>query len=71
MQLRTTIAKPVRVLYSFPHKLGAARICGIAWNQVNGLAKAGADVVVFPGVLYKPLPASVKVRPTLAWEKLL
>jgi glycosyltransferase involved in cell wall biosynthesis len=70
MQLRTTIAKPVRVLYSFPHKLGAARICGIAWNQVNGLAKAGADVVVFPGVLYKPLPASVKVRPTLAWEKL-
>jgi glycosyltransferase involved in cell wall biosynthesis len=70
MQLRTTIAKPVRVLYSFPHKLGAARICGIAWNQVNGLAKAGADVVVFPGVLYKPLPASVRVRPTLAWEKL-
>jgi glycosyltransferase involved in cell wall biosynthesis len=57
---------PVRVLYSFPHKLGAARICYTAWQQVNGLAAAGADVLVFPGVLHRPLPANVAVRPTLA-----
>jgi len=33
--------KPIRVLYSFPHKLGADRICYTAWQQVNGLAAAG------------------------------
>lgn len=58
--------KPVRVLYSFPHKLGAGRICYTAWQQVNGLAAAGANVLVFPGVLYRPSPANVVVQPTLA-----
>jgi glycosyltransferase involved in cell wall biosynthesis len=62
--------KPIRVLYSFPHKLGADRICYTAWQQVNGLAAAGADVLVFPGVLHRPVPANVRVRPTLAWGKL-
>lgn len=62
--------RPVRVLYSFPHKLGAARICYTAWQQVNGLAAAGAQVLAFPGVLHRPVPASVAVRPTLAWGKL-
>lgn len=61
--------KRVRVLYSFPHKLGADRICYTAWQQVNGLAAAGADLLVFPGVLHKPVPANVKVLPTLAWGK--
>jgi glycosyltransferase involved in cell wall biosynthesis len=59
----------VRVLYSYPHKLGADRICYTAWQQVNGLSAAGVEVLVFPGVLYKPVPANVKVRPTLAWGK--
>ena len=61
---------PIRVLYSFPHKLGAARICYTAWQQVNGLASAGAEVTVFPGVLQRSLAESVTVRPTLAWGKL-
>lgn len=56
----------VRVLYSFPHKLGADRICYTAWQQVNGLAAAGADLLVFPGSLHKPVPAGVRVRSTLA-----
>lgn len=59
-----------RVLYSFPHKLGGPRICNIAWQQVQGLAAAGADIVAFPGVYSKPLTARVTVRPTLAWSKL-
>ena len=59
-------SQPVRVLYSFPHKLGAGRICYTAWQQVNGLAAAGAEVLVFPGVLHRPLPANVAVQPTLA-----
>lgn len=58
--------KRVRVLYSFPHKIGADRICNTAWQLVNGLAAAGADVLLFPGVLHRPLPKSVKVWPTLA-----
>jgi glycosyltransferase involved in cell wall biosynthesis len=61
----------VRVLYSFPHKLGAARICYTAWQQVSGLAAAGAKVRVFPGAVYKPvLSERVEVAPTLARGKL-
>lgn len=60
----------VRALYSFPHKLGADRICYTAWQQVNGLAAAGAEVLAFPGVLHRSVPASVRVQPTLAWGKL-
>lgn len=63
-------SKKIRVLYSFPHKLGADRICYTAWQQVNGLAAAGADVLVFPGVLHRPVAPGVRVRPTLAWGKL-
>jgi glycosyltransferase involved in cell wall biosynthesis len=60
----------VRVLFSFPNKLGAARICYTAWQQVNGLAAAGADVTVFTGGLLRPVPAGVKVHTTLARGKL-
>jgi glycosyltransferase involved in cell wall biosynthesis len=60
----------MRVLYSFPHKLGADRICYTAWQQVRGLAAAGADVLLFPGVLSRPVPDSVEVHPTLARGRL-
>ena len=36
--------RAIRVLYSFPHRLGAQRICYTAWQQVNGLATAGANL---------------------------
>ena len=62
--------KTLRVLYSFPHKLGADRICYTAWQQVNGLAAAGADLLVYPGALQRPVPTGVKVQPTLARGKL-
>jgi glycosyltransferase involved in cell wall biosynthesis len=56
----------VRVAFSFPLRLGADRICGIAWQQVNGLAAAGADVVVFPASVARPVRPGVRVEPTLA-----
>jgi glycosyltransferase involved in cell wall biosynthesis len=56
----------VRVLYSFPLRLGADRICGIAWQQVNGLAAAGADVLVFPASISRPVRSDARVSPTLA-----
>ncbi len=61
--------KKLRVLYSFPLKLGAARVCTTAWHQVDGLAAAGADVTVFPAAICRPLPESVNVRPTLSRGK--
>jgi len=59
----------MRVLYSFPHKIGAARICYTAWQQVRGLAAAGVEVTVMPGVVSRTLPGNVNVRPTLARGK--
>lgn len=56
----------IRVLYSFPHKLGADRICYTAWQQVNGLAAAGAQLLAMPGSLKRPVPPTVQVKPTLA-----
>jgi glycosyltransferase involved in cell wall biosynthesis len=56
----------MRVLYSFPHRIGAGRICYTAWHQVAGLVTAGADVTVFPASVHKALPAEARVAPTLA-----
>lgn len=61
-----SIAPPIRVLYSFPHKLGADRICYTAWQQVSQLASAGAEVVLFTGVLHRPVANGVKVHTTLS-----
>lgn len=57
----------MRALYSFPLRLGADRICYTAWQQVNGLAAAGVDLLVFPASLGRSVPAGVKVSSTLAW----
>jgi glycosyltransferase involved in cell wall biosynthesis len=56
---------PMRVLYSFPHRIGATRICTTAWHQVEGLAKAGAQVRVFSGSVERPLPLGVEAKSTL------
>ncbi len=60
------MSRPLRVLQSFPHKIGAARICTTAWYQATGVAEAGADLLVMPGAVARPLPEGIKVRTTLA-----
>ncbi len=60
----------IRALYSFPLKIGADRICYTAWQQVNGLAAAGAEMLVFPASVGRPVPSRVRVSPTLAVGKL-
>ncbi len=60
----------MRVLYSFAPKLDGKRIGYTAWQQVNGLAAAGADVLACPGVLKVPVSPEVKVWPTLSWTRL-
>lgn len=54
----------VRVLYRFSNKLGA-RLAAGEW-----LGRRRGDMLEFPGVLQRPVPAGVKVRTTLAWGKL-
>ncbi len=61
--------KPFRVVYSFPFRLGASRICYTAWQQVNGLAAAGVDLLVYPASLGREVPAGVRVSQTLAYGK--
>jgi glycosyltransferase involved in cell wall biosynthesis len=69
--MRTSgLQRRLRVLYSFPHKLGADRICTTAWHQVDGLAKAGVDLLVYPGAVSKPPAAVVQLAPTLARGRL-
>jgi glycosyltransferase involved in cell wall biosynthesis len=60
----------MRVLYSFPHVLGAGRICYTAWQQVRGLVSAGVEVVLFAGALSRPVPNAVEVHSTLAVGRL-
>jgi len=64
------MSERLRVLYSFPNKLGGARICYTAWQQVNGLAGAGADVFAFPASSCRPLAPTVVLWPTLARGRL-
>jgi glycosyltransferase involved in cell wall biosynthesis len=61
---------PLRVLYSFPHKLGAGRICTTAWHQVDGASRAGVQVTALTGSLARPVREGVAVRTTLALGKL-
>jgi glycosyltransferase involved in cell wall biosynthesis len=62
--------KSPRVLYSFPLKIGAERICLTAWHQVVGLAAAGSAVNVLAGSVFRQLPASVTLNSTLAYREL-
>ncbi len=60
----------MRVLYSFPHKLGADRICYTAWQQVRGLCSARVQIVLFAGALTRTVPESVEVHTTFARGRL-
>ena len=54
------------MLHSFPHKIGAARICATAWHEVVGVDEAGGRQIVYTGVVHRPLPPAVEVSTTLA-----
>jgi glycosyltransferase involved in cell wall biosynthesis len=60
----------LRVLYSFPHRIGAGRICYTAWEQVRGLVDAGAVVLAHPASVERALPPQAEVRTTLTWGSL-
>ncbi len=60
----------IRVLYSFPHKLGAGRICWTAWQQVIGLNSAGVHVTAAVGCAARRPPPTVRIFTTLGLGRL-
>lgn len=59
------ISRPIRVLYSFPNRLGAGRICWTAWQQVVGLVGAGAEMTVIAASVLPTPPASIRLLRSL------
>jgi glycosyltransferase involved in cell wall biosynthesis len=55
----------MRVLYSFPTRLGTSGIGTTAWEQVAGLAGHGVGVTVVCGTCERPLPDGVELLETL------
>jgi glycosyltransferase involved in cell wall biosynthesis len=62
--------KPLRVVYSFPHRLGTGRIADTAWYQAVGVGEAGADVTLLTVSNHKPLPDFIHEKLTLSRGKL-
>jgi D-inositol-3-phosphate glycosyltransferase len=52
----------MRVVVSFPHRLGSPGIGTTAWHQVVALARAGAEVTVVCTSVVRPLPEDAQVR---------
>lgn len=58
-----------RVVYSFPYRIGAGRICSTAWHQVEGAAQAGAMMNVLPGSIQTPFDLTVNSWTTLSFGR--
>ncbi len=58
-----------KVLYSFPHRIGAGRICDIALHQISEVAASGAEVTVFATAASRRLPSNVELHTTLSAGK--
>jgi glycosyltransferase involved in cell wall biosynthesis len=56
----------IRVLYSFPFRIGAGQICHTALQQVVGASKAGVNVTVVAGSVAPSVMGKVVVRKTLS-----
>lgn len=56
----------MRVLYSFPNRIGAGRICWTAWQQATGLAAAGADVTVWTSSVFRAPEGVREIHSSLA-----
>jgi glycosyltransferase involved in cell wall biosynthesis len=55
----------MRVLYSFPTRLGTPGIGTTAWYQIAGLAEHGHEVTVVAATCERPLPEGVQLIETL------
>jgi glycosyltransferase involved in cell wall biosynthesis len=55
----------MRVLYTFPTRLGVSGIGTTAWEQIAGLAGRGVEITVVCGSLERALPDAVAVHETM------
>ena len=62
----STAGKPIRVLHSFPHRLGMSRICTTAWYEIETAAAAGAKILAIAGDSVRPFRQAVQVRTTFS-----
>ena len=62
--------KRLRVLHSFPHRLGKSRICTTAWHEIDSVAEAGAEMTVLAGDSVRPFQRPLRMKTTLAWRSL-
>src|SRR5664280_1167588 len=60
-----TRSTQLRILYSFPHPVGAPGIGTTALNQVRALAFLGVRVTLVCTSLHASVPSEVQVRETL------
>lgn len=60
----------LRVLHSFPHRLGMARICTTAWYEIDSVAQNGNNVLVLSGDVVRPFKKNVSVKKTLSIGKI-
>lgn len=65
----TSSERPLRILHSFPHRVGRSRICTTAWYEIDKVAAAGAEVTVMAGDVVRPFNHPVRVHKTLTWGK--
>ena len=59
----------LRVLHTFPHRLGMGRICTTAWCEIDSVAEAGANMLVLAGDSVRPFSRPVRVQTTLSRGK--
>lgn len=60
----------MRVLYSFPYRVGRTGVGVTAWQQVCHLARSGVSVILYCGRLERALPAAVEVHENLLLGRL-
>jgi glycosyltransferase involved in cell wall biosynthesis len=52
----------MKVLYSFPFRIGSGQICNTAWQQVKNLHALGVDLTAAVGSVARELPPGVSIR---------
>ena len=58
--------RPIRVLHSFPHRLGKSRICTTAWYEIDSAAAAGAEMTVIAGDCVRPFGRPLRLLTTFS-----
>ena len=56
----------MRVLHSFPHRLGKSRICTTAWYEIDSAAAAGAEMTVIAGDCVRPFSRPLRLHTTFS-----